>query len=141
MLDDVLAIVFRPFGSSVIAVVDSDMAAERWGSGLERGGCGVCRCGINRHGSVCRRFRAAGASFEAGGKVVIVVVNNVGCADGGCADVVSGDVAVSRGMPECVSRVCIAVSVVLGVTWVLKSTVEIVVIWERAFSCSCDGSS
>ena len=48
--------VFRPFGSGVAAVVDGDVAAERRGSGLERGGCGVCRCGINRHGSVCRRF-------------------------------------------------------------------------------------
>ena len=84
---------------------------------------------------------ACAVVFEAGGKVVVVVVNNVGCADGGCADVVSSDVAVSRGMPECVSRVCVAVSVVLGVTWVLKSMVEIVIIWEQAFSCSCDGSS
>ena len=51
--------------------------------------------------------------------VVVVVIDDV---DGGCADVVVGDVAMLRGMPECVSRVCVAVSMVLGVTWELKST-------------------
>jgi hypothetical protein len=42
---------------------------------------------------MCRRLRDAGSSFEGGEKVVVVIVNDVGCADGGCADVVSGDVA------------------------------------------------
>ena len=48
--------VFRPFGSGVAAVVDGDVAVERRGSGLDRGGCGVCRCGMNQHGSVRRRL-------------------------------------------------------------------------------------
>ena len=124
-----------------VAVVDGDVAVELWGSGLKRRGCGSCWGSISRLSRVCCHFRDAGGSFSAGDRKVVVVVDNVVAVDGGCAGIVVGDMAMSRGVPECVSRVCVAVSMVLGVTWVLKSMVEIVVIWDRAFSCSCDGSS
>ena len=51
-----------------------------------------------------------------------MVVDDVVVVDGGCAAVVSNDVAMSRGMPECVSRVCVVVSLVWGAVWVLEST-------------------
>ena len=53
---------------------------------------------------------------------MVVVVDDVGVVDGGCAGVVVGDVAMSWGMPECVSRVSVAVSLVWGAVWVLEST-------------------
>ena len=53
---------------------------------------------------------------------MVVVVDDVGVVDGGCAGIVVGDVAMSRGVPECVSRVCMAVSLVWGAVWVLEST-------------------
>ena len=124
-------------------VIDDDVALAVGGLGHERRGWGVSRGTTDRFGIVCRRFRGVWDWFGAGEVVVVVVVDDVVVVDGvdgGCADVVVGDVAMSGGVPECVSRVCVAVSVVLGVTWVLKSAVEIVVIWERAFSSSCDGS-
>ena len=55
--------------------------------------------------------------------VVVVVVDDLGLIDGGCVAVVSSDVAASRGVLGCLSRVCVAVSVVLGLIWVLRSTV------------------
>ena len=56
MLDDVLAIVFRLFGSSVVAVVDGDMALAVGGLGHERRGWGVSRGAVDWFGIVCRRF-------------------------------------------------------------------------------------
>ena len=97
MLDEALAVVSEVAVAGIAAVVGSDVAVATGGSGCGTRGWGVCSGAVGRLGRVCRRFRAAGASFEAGGKVVVVVVNNVGCADGGCADVVSGDVADSGG--------------------------------------------
>jgi hypothetical protein len=54
--------------------------------------------------------------------MLMAVVNDAGVVDGSCAAIASGDMAVSRGVLGCVSRVCLAVSVVLGVAWVLEST-------------------
>ena len=53
---------------------------------------------------------------------MVVVVDDVVIVDGGCAGIVIGDMAMLRGMPECVSRVCMAVSLVWGAVWVLEST-------------------
>jgi hypothetical protein len=49
----------------------------------------------------------------------VVIVDDVCVIDGGCVTVVRGDVSVMRGVLGCSTRVCMAVSVVWGVTWVL----------------------
>ena len=85
------------FAAGVAANVVSDVAAERRGSGLERGGWGLSWGTVGRPGSQCRRSRGAGGRFGAGEGVVVVVVNDVDVVDGGCADVVSGDVAGNGG--------------------------------------------
>ena len=54
--------------------------------------------------------------------MVVAVVDDVVVVDGGCAGIVVGDVAMLTGVPECVSRVCMAVSLVWGAVWVLEST-------------------
>jgi hypothetical protein len=59
---------------------------------------------------------AAGGSFKDGEKVV-VVINNVGSADGGCAGIVSGDVVHSGGVDRLVGvsswgAVCVTASAV-----------------------------
>jgi hypothetical protein len=63
------------------------------------------------------------------GTVVVVVDDSVDAvdgsddvADGGCVGIDGGDVAASREVSGCMSRVCVDVSVVLGLAWVLKST-------------------
>jgi hypothetical protein len=53
----------------------------------------------------------------------MAIVDNINSVDGGCVAIVSDDVAMSRGVLRCLLRVCIAVSMVLRVAWVLKSTV------------------
>ena len=97
MLDEALAVVSEVAVAGIAAVVGSDVAVATGGSGCRMRGWGVCSGVVGQLGRVCRRFRAAGASFKAGGKVIVVVVNNVGCPDGGCADIVSGDVAGNGG--------------------------------------------
>jgi hypothetical protein len=64
----------------VAAIVGCDMAVAQGGSGLERGGCGVCRGGMDRAGSMCCHFQGAGDCFEARDGVVVAIVDNV---DGG----------------------------------------------------------
>ena len=130
-----------------VAVVDGDVVAERRGSGLERGGWGVTRGAVDWFGIVCRHFRGVWGGFWAGGELVVVVNDGVvvvghsaDVVDGGCAGVVDGDVAASRVVLGCMLRVWVAISVVLGVTWVLKLTVEVVVVWVPAFSRCCGGS-
>jgi hypothetical protein len=122
---DVAPVVVSEVGATeVAAVVDSDVAVVTVGSGLKTRGWGVCRDATARTGSECRRFRGAGDSFEGRGKFVVVVVNNV---DGGCTGVVSGDVAVLGKVLGGSTAIWVAVSVVLGVTWALKSTVVVLV--------------
>jgi hypothetical protein len=103
---------------AVGTVVDDDVAVAVSGSGCERRGWGLGWGAVGRLGSVCRRFRDAGGSSEAGEKVVVVVFDdagvvdgNVDVADGGCAGVVNGNVADSGGNDGLV-----------GVVWVLAST-------------------
>ena len=52
----------------------------------------------------------------------MAIVDNVDNIDGGCAGIISSDVAMSKGVPGCVSRVCVVVSLVSGVAWVLELT-------------------
>ena len=54
--------------------------------------------------------------------MVVAVDVVVGIIDGGCAGIVVGDMAMSRGVLECVLRVCVAVLLVWGAVWVLEST-------------------
>ena len=97
MLVETLSVVFRPFASGVVAVVDGDMAVVTGGSGLDRRGWGLCWGAVDRPGGQWRRSRGAGGCSEAGEAVVVVVDDVVGVVDGGCADVVSGDVAGDSG--------------------------------------------
>jgi hypothetical protein len=60
---------------------------------------------------------------------VVAVVDNIDGADGGCVAVVSDAVAALGGVLGCSMRVCMAVSVVLGVVWVLKSAVVATSVW------------
>ena len=132
--DETLFIVLEVVAIRVAFDVVSDVTVERRGLGLERRGCGSCRGSVSRLGRVCRRVRDAGGSFSAGGRVVVAVDDDVGVVDGGCVGVINGDVAALGGVLGCSTRLCVAVSVVWGVAWVLESMVEIVVVWVPAFS-------
>jgi hypothetical protein len=93
-------VVFRPFASGVVAVVDGDVAVAVGGPGSETSGHRVCRGAVGRLGRVCHRFRGAGSRFEAVDGVLVVVDDEVVVvdgADGGCADVVNGNVAALGG--------------------------------------------
>ena len=79
--------------AGVTTVIGSDMAAEQCSSGLETRGWGAG----GQPGSQCHCLRGAGGCFEAGEGIVVVVVNDDGIADGGCAGVVSGDTAALAG--------------------------------------------
>jgi hypothetical protein len=82
-------VVFWPFGSDVVATVDSDVAASLGGSGCRTGDWGGGWGTIGRPGiQCCRSGVVAGGS---GGKAVVVVDDNVGSIDGGCVAVVSDD--------------------------------------------------
>ena len=78
---------------------------------------GLGCCGLSLQ--CVHHFQGIGGWYEAGGKVFVAVVDVVGSIDGGCAGIVRGDAVVSRGVLGCVSRVCMAVSMVLGVAWML----------------------
>jgi hypothetical protein len=123
-----LVVVLGVAAAGVATDVVSDVAAERRGSGLERGGWRLGYGAVVRSGSVCRLSRGAGGIFEGGEEVVVVVVNDVGVVDGGCASPISGDVAalavlVTRavGAGES-SSVWVAASVVFVVVCILKLT-------------------
>ena len=130
-------VIFQPFVSDVVAVVDGDVAVEWRGLGLKRRGCGSCWGSISRLSRVCHRFRDAGGSFSAGDRKVVVVVDDVvivdgsvSVADGGCAGIVNGDVAGvggDEGLGVVSSRgvVCIKASTV--VVRVLESIVSRVI--------------
>jgi hypothetical protein len=83
------------------AVVGGDVAFAWAGSGCEGRGWGVSRNAVDWFGSECCRTRGAGGCFEARAEVVVAVVDDVGIVDGGCAAVVSGDVAMARGVSGC----------------------------------------
>ena len=95
--DVALVVVFRPFGSTFVAVVENDAAVATGGSGRETRGWAVCGGVVSCLGRVWRRFREFWASFGAGDAAVVDIVDVVGVVDGGCACVDGGDVAVSEG--------------------------------------------
>jgi hypothetical protein len=108
VLDVTQVVIFHPFGSGVIAIVDSDVVAVISSLGCKRGGggWGACRGAVGRPSSVCHHSRVVGGWFKAGGKVVVVVVadDNVIIVDGGCVGVISGDVAMLAGKGGLVMR-------------------------------------
>ena len=133
MLGSVLVIVFWPFGSGVIAVVDGDMAVE-WRDLECRMRCwGLCCNAVGWAGSKCCHFQDTGAGFEAGDEAIVIIINHVVLADGGCVGVVSSDMAGvggDRGFGVVLSRgvVCIrALTVEVGVVQVLELVVSRVV--------------
>ena len=104
VLDTALVVVSRGVVAAVGAVVDDDVALAVGGSGPERRGWERCCGAVGRLGGVCHRFRGVWGWFGAGEGVVVVVNDDDGVVDvvdGGCAGVVSGDVAdgmAGRGM-------------------------------------------
>ena len=155
VLDVAQVVVPRVVATVFVAVIGCDVEAAVGGSGHETRGCRVCKGAVCRLGSVCRRSRGAGGSFDSGEQVVVVVVNNIGRCDGGCVDVGGGDVAVLAGKVTRVVgarelfSVWVVVSSVLGATWVLASlqVVDSESVWipvlsrrtprHRARVCSC----
>ena len=97
MLNGARLVVSRVLVAGVAVNVICDVTAERRGSGLERRGWGVCRGVVGRAGSECRRFRGAGDCLEGGDGAVVAVVGSVDSTDGGCATIVSDDVAHNGG--------------------------------------------
>jgi hypothetical protein len=100
---------------------------------------------------MCRRFRGVWGWFEAWDEVVVVVVDVVGVVDGGCAAVVSSNVAAFTGTGAVGAggsrQACDAMSQVLGssvdvpasfnrysstsvAVCIAASTVRVVVVWE-----------
>jgi hypothetical protein len=152
VLDVAQVVVSGVVVAGVVAVVGGDVAVERSGSVCSTRGWGLSWCVVDRSGIQCRGSGAAGGGSEAGGEVVVVVVNDVGCADGGCAGVVSSDVAAGCGDDGLVAvsslgAVCItALAVGVEVVCVLESVVARVVgsvctrSSIRAF-CGCVGGA
>jgi hypothetical protein len=87
--------------AGVAAIVGSDVAFARAGSGCKGRGWGVSRNAVDWFGSECHRMRGAGGCFKARAEVVVAVVDDVGIIDGGCAAVVSSDVVMARGVSGC----------------------------------------
>ena len=152
MLDTALVVVSWGVVAGIVAVVNSDVAVEWRGSGCKTGGC-VLRWGaMGWPGIECHCFGGAGGQFEAGEGMVVVVVDIVGIIDGGCATVVSDDVAVGSGDDKLVrvslwGAICVtALAVVVEVVWVSAST-KVVEGWGTvsvdipASLSGCSGSS
>ena len=123
VLDAAVVVVFGPVAAGFAAIVGCDAAAATGGSGRKWRGWGLSRSAVGGAGSECHHVRHAGGCFEAGGKMVVVAVNNVDSADGGCAGVVHGDVADSGGDG-------VAVGLSLGAVCIAASAVQVEVVWE-----------
>ena len=156
VLDITQVIISGVVAAGVAAIVGGDVAVATGGSGLKRRGCGVCRGVVDQPGSQCHCLAGAGGGFGAGDEVIVVVINIVDSIDGGCAGVVSNDMAAFTGMGRLVTgavgaggslQACEAVSQVLGssvdvpmslskcgstsvAVCIAESMVEVVVIWE-----------
>ena len=121
VLDTALVTISGVFAAAVAAVVPSSVVLAQSGSGLDKVGWGHCWGAGVQPGSQCHHSGGPGGGSEAEGEWV-VVVNNVGIIDGSYAGVVSGDMAALRGVLGCLTKVCVAISIVLDLVWVLKST-------------------
>jgi hypothetical protein len=148
VLDSALDAVSEAVVAGVVAVGGCDVALAVGCSGLERGGCGGCRSGLDRPGSVCRRFPDVRGSSEAGDRVVVVVDDSVDAVDGvvdvadrGCVGIVGSDVAKVRGGLVGLTKVWVAISLVLGVVWVLESANDVVLAFFSELRCSSSGGS
>jgi hypothetical protein len=93
VLDAALDTVSEAVAAFSVGVGGCDVAVERRGSGCELRGWGLRWSAVGRPGRECRRTRGTGGRFEAGEEVFVVVVDVVGNVDGGCAAIVSGNVA------------------------------------------------
>ena len=150
VLDVAQVVVFRPFGSGVVALVDGDVVVVLGGSDCKGRGCGASRGVVDQLGAVCRRFRVAGGGFEAGGELVVVVDDRVVVVDGSCAAVVTGDVAALARDGGLVTQavgaggsvsVWVAILLVLGVVWALRSTQSVVSAFFVRVGFSSSGGS
>jgi hypothetical protein len=94
-------IVSRLVATDFVAVVRCDVAVEQGGSGREQRSWGLDCSAVDRPGRECRRLGAVVRCFVAGSRVVVAVVNDVGGSDGGCAGVVTSDVAGKWGVLGC----------------------------------------
>jgi hypothetical protein len=133
VLDTALVAVSGVVATGVAAIVGSDVAAAQGCSGRNGRGWGLGRGDMYRFGSECRCSRGADGCLEAGNGVVVAIVDDVVDGDGGCAGVVSGDVADSGGVrrwgaASLRGAVCVMASaVVVEAVWVPKSAVSLTV--------------
>jgi hypothetical protein len=113
-----LVLVSRVVAGRVATVVDDDVADEQGGSGRGRRGWGACWGAIGRPGSVCRRFDRTGhRSWGELARSFNIVDCDMAVAGGsGC---ITRDWGASCGELS----VCVDVSLVLVVVWVLMSMV------------------
>jgi hypothetical protein len=163
-----LVIVLDVVVAGVATVINGDMAVATGSLGCERRGWAVGWSAESWFGSEFHHTRVAGARFEAGREVVVVVVDVIGIidgADGGCASIVSGDVAADGdveglvgvvrdklggsvdilaffhscgGGNSSLSAICITASMVeLEVVWVLDSVVMLVIVSICVPSFAC----
>jgi hypothetical protein len=104
-------------------LVDGDVAVVTVRSGCKARGCGG-GCGMaDPSGSKGHCSEGPGGGSGAEGPIVVVVLDDVvGVIDGDCVGIVGSDVAASRGVLGCSTKVWVAVSMVWGVAWMLKLT-------------------
>ena len=83
---------------------------------------------------MCHHLQDAGNHFEAGDKVVIVIINDIDSVDGCCAGIICGDV-VGGGDRRWFGMV------LLGVVWVMELMLGVVVAFVGELKCLSSGSS
>jgi hypothetical protein len=123
-----------------VAIVDCDMAVAMGRQGFETRSWGVCRGAMIRPDRVWHCFHGVFGWFGEGVAAVVAIVND-DVAHGGCANVDSGDMAALTRVLGCISRVCIAISMVLGVVWVVELMLGVVIAFFSEWECSSSGSS
>jgi hypothetical protein len=123
-------VVSRVVSAGNVGVGSGDVAVAGCGSRCETGGLGVDWGAVGRFGSVCRRLRGAGGSFEARAELVVVVLDVVDIVDGTDGAVASDDVAVNGDGGGLVA-----------VVWVLESTRSVVSAFFVEVEVSSSGGS
>ena len=86
-LDVALVVIFEVVAAGVTIAIVSDVAVEQWGLEWANEGWELGRGAVGRPGIECRRFRSFEGCFVAGDGAVVVVVDDVDLADGGCVGV------------------------------------------------------